>query len=149
MCVQGGDLHELRRHIYADTVDYYTVKKLVQRVFPPCKCRQIHQKRQELVQVTFQMKTKLISWLKTESLNHDKCVRVGYRGFRAAGDDGCVWAGEQREPSHPAAHRSYRHASYFCCSGDQASQLKIQITLKQRRKFDWNNTWKIHFICLF
>uniref|UniRef100_A0A3B4CKC3 DNA 3'-5' helicase n=1 Tax=Pygocentrus nattereri TaxID=42514 RepID=A0A3B4CKC3_PYGNA len=40
---EGGDLHELRRHIYADTVDYFTVKRLVQRVFPPCKCRQIHQ----------------------------------------------------------------------------------------------------------
>nr|XP_033492417.1 ATP-dependent DNA helicase Q4 isoform X1 [Epinephelus lanceolatus] len=46
---EGGDLHELRRHIYADTVDYYTVKKLVQKVFPPCKCKQIHQKQQELV----------------------------------------------------------------------------------------------------
>uniref|UniRef100_A0A3Q1IGJ1 DNA 3'-5' helicase n=1 Tax=Anabas testudineus TaxID=64144 RepID=A0A3Q1IGJ1_ANATE len=49
---EGGDLHELRRHIYADTVDYYTVKRLVQKVFPPCKCRQIHQKQQELFKVT-------------------------------------------------------------------------------------------------
>ncbi|XP_051527605.1 ATP-dependent DNA helicase Q4 isoform X2 [Myxocyprinus asiaticus] len=47
---EGGDLHELRRHIYADTVDYYTVKKLVQKVFPPCKCRQIQQKQQDLAQ---------------------------------------------------------------------------------------------------
>ncbi|XP_056877247.1 ATP-dependent DNA helicase Q4 isoform X2 [Takifugu flavidus] len=47
---EGGDLHELRRHIYADTVDYYTVKKLVQKVFPPCKCEQIQQKHQELAQ---------------------------------------------------------------------------------------------------
>ncbi|XP_019110342.1 ATP-dependent DNA helicase Q4 isoform X2 [Larimichthys crocea] len=46
---EGGDLHELRRHIYADTVDYYTVKKLVQKVFPSCKCKQIHQKQHELV----------------------------------------------------------------------------------------------------
>ncbi|KAJ7991733.1 hypothetical protein DPEC_G00286940 [Dallia pectoralis] len=45
---EGGDLHELRRHIHADTVDYYTVKKLVQKVFPPCKCRKIHQKQQDL-----------------------------------------------------------------------------------------------------
>lgn len=52
MCVQGGDLHELRRHIYADTVDYYTVKKLVQKVFPSCRCKQIHQKQHELVKVT-------------------------------------------------------------------------------------------------
>uniref|UniRef100_A0A7N8WVA5 DNA 3'-5' helicase n=1 Tax=Mastacembelus armatus TaxID=205130 RepID=A0A7N8WVA5_9TELE len=47
---EGGDLHELRRHIYADTVDYYTVKRLVQKVFPPCKCKQIHQKQQELLE---------------------------------------------------------------------------------------------------
>ncbi|XP_031722181.1 ATP-dependent DNA helicase Q4 [Anarrhichthys ocellatus] len=47
---EGGDLHELRRHIYADTVDYYTVKKLVQKVFPPCKCKQIHQKQRQLEQ---------------------------------------------------------------------------------------------------
>ncbi|XP_051812041.1 ATP-dependent DNA helicase Q4 [Acanthochromis polyacanthus] len=45
---EGGDLHELRRHIYADTVDYYTVKRLIQKVFPACKCKQIHQKQQEL-----------------------------------------------------------------------------------------------------
>ncbi|XP_016120183.1 ATP-dependent DNA helicase Q4-like, partial [Sinocyclocheilus grahami] len=46
----GADLHELRRHIYADTVDFYTVKKLVQKVFPPCKCRQIQQKQQDFAQ---------------------------------------------------------------------------------------------------
>uniref|UniRef100_A0A674EIC5 RecQ helicase-like 4 n=1 Tax=Salmo trutta TaxID=8032 RepID=A0A674EIC5_SALTR len=46
-----GDLHELWRHIYADTVNYYTVKKLVQKVFPPYKCRQIHQKQQDLARV--------------------------------------------------------------------------------------------------
>ncbi|XP_053349184.1 ATP-dependent DNA helicase Q4 [Clarias gariepinus] len=45
----GADLHELRRHIYADTVDYFTVKRLVQKVFPSCKCRRIHQ-HQNLVQ---------------------------------------------------------------------------------------------------
>uniref|UniRef100_A0A3B4YD80 DNA 3'-5' helicase n=1 Tax=Seriola lalandi dorsalis TaxID=1841481 RepID=A0A3B4YD80_SERLL len=49
---EGGDLHELRRHIYADTVDYYTVKRLVQKVFPPCKCKRIHQKQQELIKST-------------------------------------------------------------------------------------------------
>ncbi|XP_061521256.1 ATP-dependent DNA helicase Q4 isoform X2 [Phycodurus eques] len=47
---EGMDLHELRRHIYSDTVDYYTVKRLVRKVFPPCKCKQIHQKQQELIQ---------------------------------------------------------------------------------------------------
>ncbi|XP_075560904.1 LOW QUALITY PROTEIN: ATP-dependent DNA helicase Q4 [Pelecanus crispus] len=35
---EGGDLHELRRHIYGDTVDFFTIKKLVQKVFSPCKC---------------------------------------------------------------------------------------------------------------
>ncbi|XP_078086752.1 ATP-dependent DNA helicase Q4 [Mustelus asterias] len=46
---EGGDMNELRRHIYADTVDYYTIKKLVQKVFPPCKCREIHQKQQAII----------------------------------------------------------------------------------------------------
>uniref|UniRef100_H9GGL3 DNA 3'-5' helicase n=1 Tax=Anolis carolinensis TaxID=28377 RepID=H9GGL3_ANOCA len=42
---EGEDLHELRRHIYADTVDFFTVKRLVQKVFPRCKCRELHQKQ--------------------------------------------------------------------------------------------------------
>ncbi|XP_035422308.1 ATP-dependent DNA helicase Q4 [Cygnus atratus] len=45
---EGEDLHELRRHIYGDTVDFFTVKKLVQKVFSRCKCRELHQKRQAL-----------------------------------------------------------------------------------------------------
>ncbi|XP_038615914.1 ATP-dependent DNA helicase Q4 [Tachyglossus aculeatus] len=45
---QGGDLNELRRHIYADTVDYFTIKKLIQKVFPRCTCPQLlKQKKQE------------------------------------------------------------------------------------------------------
>ncbi|XP_053099759.1 ATP-dependent DNA helicase Q4 isoform X2 [Hemicordylus capensis] len=47
---EGDDLHELRRHIYADTVDFFTVKKLVQKVFSRCKCRELHQRQQELNQ---------------------------------------------------------------------------------------------------
>ncbi|XP_077446236.1 ATP-dependent DNA helicase Q4 isoform X4 [Stigmatopora argus] len=47
---EGMDLHELRRHIYSDTVDYYTVKRLVQKAFLPCKCKQIRQKQQQLIQ---------------------------------------------------------------------------------------------------
>lgn len=42
------DLDELRRHVHADSVDYITVKKLVQRVFPKCKCRDIQKKRDAL-----------------------------------------------------------------------------------------------------
>ncbi|KAI4566025.1 hypothetical protein MJT46_019712, partial [Ovis ammon polii x Ovis aries] len=35
---QGQDLRELRRHVHANAVDFFTVKRLVQRVFPPCSC---------------------------------------------------------------------------------------------------------------
>jgi len=35
---QGKDLSELRRHIHADAVDRHTIRKLLQRVFVPCKC---------------------------------------------------------------------------------------------------------------
>ncbi|XP_048338647.1 ATP-dependent DNA helicase Q4 [Sphaerodactylus townsendi] len=45
---EGEDLHELRRHIYADTVDYFAVKRLVQKVFPRCKCWKLRQKQQEV-----------------------------------------------------------------------------------------------------
>ncbi|XP_074880211.1 ATP-dependent DNA helicase Q4 [Buteo buteo] len=45
---EGGDLHELRRHIYGDTVDFFTIKKLVQKVFTPCKCLELHQKHQDV-----------------------------------------------------------------------------------------------------
>uniref|UniRef100_A0A8C0FIK1 DNA 3'-5' helicase n=1 Tax=Bubo bubo TaxID=30461 RepID=A0A8C0FIK1_BUBBB len=38
---EGRDLHELRRHIYGDSVDFFTVKKLVQKVFSPCKCLEL------------------------------------------------------------------------------------------------------------
>ncbi|XP_052816677.1 ATP-dependent DNA helicase Q4-like isoform X2 [Mya arenaria] len=40
---EGRDLCELRRHTYANTIDYRTLKKLVQRVFPPCRCRDVHE----------------------------------------------------------------------------------------------------------
>ncbi|KAM6225725.1 ATP-dependent DNA helicase Q4 isoform 2-T2 [Spheniscus humboldti] len=45
---EGGDLQELQRHIYGDTVDFFTVKKLVQKVFSPCKCLELHQKHQDV-----------------------------------------------------------------------------------------------------
>lgn len=35
---EGRDLNELRRHIFADSVDRHTIRKLLQRVFVPCKC---------------------------------------------------------------------------------------------------------------
>ncbi|XP_077149625.1 ATP-dependent DNA helicase Q4 isoform X2 [Ranitomeya variabilis] len=42
---ESQDLDELRRHVYSDSVDYYTVKKLVQRVLPTCRCRELQNKR--------------------------------------------------------------------------------------------------------
>ncbi|KAM9573862.1 ATP-dependent DNA helicase Q4 [Guaruba guarouba] len=47
---EGGDLHELRRHIYGDSVDFVTVQKLVQKVFVPCKCLELHQKHREVTE---------------------------------------------------------------------------------------------------
>lgn len=35
---EGKDLNELRRHIFGDSVDRHTIRKLLQRVFVPCKC---------------------------------------------------------------------------------------------------------------
>ena len=35
---QGKDLCELRRHAYSNTVDPYSVKRLVRKVFPSCHC---------------------------------------------------------------------------------------------------------------
>ncbi|XP_026723189.1 ATP-dependent DNA helicase Q4, partial [Athene cunicularia] len=46
---EGRDLHELQRHIYGDSVDFFTIKKLVQKVFSPCKCLELHQKHQDVV----------------------------------------------------------------------------------------------------
>jgi ATP-dependent DNA helicase Q4 len=39
----GEDLNELRRHIYADSVDRHIIRKLLQRVFVPCRCLRIAQ----------------------------------------------------------------------------------------------------------
>lgn len=36
--LQSQDLQELRRHVHADATDFLTMKKLVQRAFPPCTC---------------------------------------------------------------------------------------------------------------
>ncbi|XP_054276984.1 ATP-dependent DNA helicase Q4-like [Macrosteles quadrilineatus] len=35
---QGGDLSELRRFIYADSVERHNIRRLLQRVFVPCDC---------------------------------------------------------------------------------------------------------------
>ena len=35
---------ELRRHVYANTVDRSAIKKLVKRAFPRCECKKLHEK---------------------------------------------------------------------------------------------------------
>ncbi|XP_072601948.1 ATP-dependent DNA helicase Q4 isoform X1 [Vulpes vulpes] len=42
---QSQDLQELRRHVHADATDFLTMKKLVQRAFPPCTCTCTHAPR--------------------------------------------------------------------------------------------------------
>lgn len=37
---EGKDLQELRRHVHAQATDFLAVKRLVQRIFPPCPCLQ-------------------------------------------------------------------------------------------------------------
>ncbi|XP_073843729.1 recQ4 helicase [Musca autumnalis] len=34
----GGDKNELRRHIYANSLDRHVIRKLLQRIFVPCSC---------------------------------------------------------------------------------------------------------------
>ena len=41
--LQGKDMCELRRHVYANTVDRSAIKKLVKRAFPRCECKKLHE----------------------------------------------------------------------------------------------------------
>lgn len=41
--MQGSDLAELRRHCYSNSVDPYTVKQLVNKTFPRCRCKELNQ----------------------------------------------------------------------------------------------------------
>ncbi|RZF48037.1 hypothetical protein LSTR_LSTR002103 [Laodelphax striatellus] len=45
---EGGDLGELRRHVFGDSMDRHTIRKLLQRVFVPCKCEQNECSRHEV-----------------------------------------------------------------------------------------------------
>ncbi|KAJ8041774.1 ATP-dependent DNA helicase Q4 [Holothuria leucospilota] len=38
---RGDDVCELRKHIYSNSVDRFSIKKLVGRIFIPCKCHKI------------------------------------------------------------------------------------------------------------
>lgn len=35
---KGGDRNELRRHIYANSIDRHVIRKLLQKIFVPCAC---------------------------------------------------------------------------------------------------------------
>ena len=45
--LQGKDMCELRRHVYANTVDRSTIKKLVRRTFPRCECKKLHEEQEQ------------------------------------------------------------------------------------------------------
>ena len=44
-------MYELKRHIYSNTVDRVTIKRLVRQVFPPCRCRELAEKYNQASQV--------------------------------------------------------------------------------------------------
>ena len=51
-CVQGSDFNELRRHVFSNAVERYTVKQLLQRVFPrKCNCAGLNQQQTHTVHV--------------------------------------------------------------------------------------------------
>ena len=37
---QGNDLYQLRRHAYSNSIDPYVIKKLVEKSFPVCRCKE-------------------------------------------------------------------------------------------------------------
>ncbi|KAH9499781.1 hypothetical protein Btru_077804 [Bulinus truncatus] len=46
------DICELRRHTYGNSIDRITVKKLMSRVFQPCRCELIYKSWQVKVQMS-------------------------------------------------------------------------------------------------
>lgn len=38
---EGRDLNELKRHIYANSIDRHVIRKLLQKIFVPCNCVQV------------------------------------------------------------------------------------------------------------
>ena len=44
-------MNELKKHVFANTVDRVVLKKLVRRLFPRCRCREIHERIKENSQV--------------------------------------------------------------------------------------------------
>ena len=42
--VKSGDLNEIRRHIYGNSIDRKTVEKFIDLAFPPCNCLELNKK---------------------------------------------------------------------------------------------------------
>ncbi|XP_074000832.1 ATP-dependent DNA helicase Q4 [Numenius arquata] len=80
---EGGDLHELRRHIYGDAVDFFTIKKLVQKVFSPCKCLKLHRKSQDIVRGCEVEDAEMAELLEKEEKDGREAERVCYMHERA------------------------------------------------------------------
>ena len=54
-------MNELKKHVFANTVDRVMLKKLVRKLFPKCRCREIHERVKEFSQVKNCSKFKLFS----------------------------------------------------------------------------------------
>ena len=56
-------MNELKKHVFANTVDRVVLKKLVRKLFPRCRCREIHERVKEFSQVKNCSKFKLFSFI--------------------------------------------------------------------------------------
>ncbi|XP_031948607.1 ATP-dependent DNA helicase Q4 isoform X3 [Corvus moneduloides] len=77
---QGRDLPELRRHIYGDSVDFWAIRKLLQRVFAPCKCLEIHGKLRDPPEDLEPESSGILEFREREKRRlcrgHERCVPV-------------------------------------------------------------------------
>ncbi|GIX83378.1 ATP-dependent DNA helicase Q4 [Caerostris extrusa] len=48
---EGNDLYELQKHIYSNSIDRHTLRKLLRRVFVPCKCSSTEKPIDDMVQM--------------------------------------------------------------------------------------------------
>ncbi|XP_064610568.1 ATP-dependent DNA helicase Q4-like [Liolophura sinensis] len=47
---EGADLCELRRHTFGNTIDRFTIKKLLERVFHKCRCKEIQERANQFAE---------------------------------------------------------------------------------------------------
>ncbi len=52
---QGTDMNELRKHVFANTVDRVIIKRLVRKLFPRCRCRDVRSRLRAQVMVVVQV----------------------------------------------------------------------------------------------